>query len=196
MRSFAAPQAAQKVGAPRRLQAARNVGVRSQQPNSEIGARDPTPQELEYGFSEKMLTHANTDHLIAIPAAARVYLGLGGKSVVADAPALSRKAAELLRKQALDWRLADGPQMFLRRSWTACDAAAAAVLRDRVAALINSEGLLGARVTVADTLVTAELCSHPDGATESDFVVASRVDAQTKSLADLLPPPKARKFFA
>lgn len=153
----------------------------------EIGARDPTQAELDSNFNDKIVSHANTDHLIAIPAAARQYLGLAGRPLVAGGPPLTLKAAELLRKQVLDWRLVEAPLVLLRRVWVARDAAAAAELRDRLLALAAGYSV---RVAAEGPAVMAELGAEA-GVTEADLVFAARTDALP--LADLLQPTQARR---
>jgi len=164
----------------------------------DIGARDATPGELASGFSNTVLGHADTDHILAVPDAMAQMIMLANKTPNANGTgALASNAREVLRKQVWDWKIRPGRGNFecLRREYATSD----------------SKGMIGAiegvcaRVgwtpaTLEETAPGKVLCEIGQdsikGICENDFILAAKIDAdQAVTALVVKEAPKKRVWF-
>uniref|UniRef100_A0A7S0RTL0 4a-hydroxytetrahydrobiopterin dehydratase n=1 Tax=Pyramimonas obovata TaxID=1411642 RepID=A0A7S0RTL0_9CHLO len=174
---------------------------------SDWGSRDATASEIESGFNETCLGHADTEHIVGLPkhAAASKLFTLDNRDCTKE------KGKELLNegqnlvylKQLGDWKIVPGPDAEavprLRREIKAKTFMDALAIFERIAPLAEQQDHHPDLHVERWNNVSIEVYTHSAGGiTENDFIVAAKIDKL--DISDLIPPkkeaPKKQRFWA
>jgi len=164
------------------------------------GARDPFAGEIGTGFGEKALGNPDTEHVIKPPDNIKDLVGLSSKRCIPcegkDVKAMTEEEAELMKKQAVGWKLRkdeDG-NLRLKSDYKFKNFVKSLEFFQRVAAIAEAEGHHPDLHLVGWNNVTVELWTHSvSGLTENDFIMASKINEIDTSD---LKSKKKQKFWA
>lgn len=167
----------------------------------DFGARDATVGEIESGFTETSLGHADTDHILKVPKQMADMIMLVNKKCGAAGQdeKLAFGQQEVYRKQVWDWKIRPGKGNFecLRRE-LATREGEAEKLAGAIKALCASEGwdpAFCAATNGANVLVELGTAGVK-GITTNDFILASKIDADKELMAMVVKAaPKTRNWI-
>ncbi|OUS45494.1 hypothetical protein BE221DRAFT_146653 [Ostreococcus tauri] len=167
----------------------------------DIGARDATVGEIESGFTETCLGHADTDHMNRAPKAMADMIKLAVRQIGDDGydAKLTFEQQEVFRKQVWDWKIRPGKGNFecLRREFSVKDGDAEALV-EKINAKCEAEGWTPAHLgATSGSNVVCELGSDAvKGITTNDFILAAKID-ETEDILSMVvkAAPKARNWF-
>lgn len=167
----------------------------------DFGARDATAGEIESGFTETSLGHADTDHILKVPKQMADMIMLLNKTCGAAGQdeKLAFGQQEVYRKQVWDWKIRPGKGNFecLRRE-LATREGEAENLAGTITALCSKEGWEPAFcAATSGTNVLVELgTAGVKGITTNDFILAAKIDANKEVMSMVVKAaPKARNWI-
>uniref|UniRef100_A0A2P2J2N7 4a-hydroxytetrahydrobiopterin dehydratase n=1 Tax=Rhizophora mucronata TaxID=61149 RepID=A0A2P2J2N7_RHIMU len=156
--------------------------------SDDFWSRDPTPQEIESGFAEKVLGNVDTEHKILIPYVSALSLCQQECTPISPLhPPMSKEDAQKLLKKVVGWRLLDEEgRLKLQCLWKLRDFKCGVELINRIFKAVESSGHFPDIHLEHPNQVRAELwTSSVGGLSMNDFIVAAKIDEIKTS--DLVP---------